>query len=144
MRFPALRHRLAILAPTDVRDAHGGNVRTYTTRAVRYAAIEPLKGEERFEAGQVEPRATVRITIRYYSGLSEGWRLGLLSAGSASGSGSGSSSGIGSGSSSGSGSGSASGSGTYHLQDLYEIVGIIDVDEVHHLMVLMCTEVRQR
>jgi len=64
-----------IQAASDSRDAHGGNVRTWGTVATVWASVEPLTGRELSEAQQVESRATVRITMRPYPGLTSRHRI---------------------------------------------------------------------
>ncbi len=75
MRAGKLRHRLAIQEPVETRDDHGGITRTWSTVATVWGSIETLTGRELYEAQQVEARATVRIRIRSYSGLSPLHRL---------------------------------------------------------------------
>ena len=77
MQSGKLRKRVQIQAPTDVRDAHGGLTRTWATIATVSALVEPLSGKELYEAQQVKSRATVRITIRGYEGLTSKHRLVL-------------------------------------------------------------------
>lgn len=70
-----LRHRVQIQAPTDTRDAFGGNTRTWATIATVWGSVEPLEGDELTEAQQVNARATVRIRIRAYPGLTSKHRI---------------------------------------------------------------------
>ena len=77
MQAGKLRHRVQIQAPTDVRDDHGGNTRTWTTIATVWGSVEPLSGRELFEAQQVHARAAVRIRVRHYEGLTTKHRLVL-------------------------------------------------------------------
>lgn len=69
MRAGKLRHRVEIQAVTEARDGHGGITRTWTTVVNRWAAIEPLSGQERFSAQQVNPELTHQVRLRYWSGL---------------------------------------------------------------------------
>lgn len=75
MRAGELRHRVQIQVASDSRDAHGGNVRSWSTIATVWASIEPLTGRELFEAQQIESRATVRIRLRHYPGLTGKHRI---------------------------------------------------------------------
>ena len=77
MRAGELRHRLQIHAPVDTRDAFGGNTRTYETIATVSGSVEPLDGDELTEAQAVNARATVRIRIRKYPGLTPKHRIVL-------------------------------------------------------------------
>jgi len=77
MQAGQLRHRIAIQGCTDARDAHGGITRTWATTDTVWAAVEPLSGTELLEAQQVHARATVRIRMRHYTGLTSKHRLVL-------------------------------------------------------------------
>ena len=81
MRFNAnmqagkLRHRVAIQAATDTRTSDGSITRTWATADTVWASVEPLTGRELTEAMKVAGMATLRVTIRYYSGLTTAHRL---------------------------------------------------------------------
>jgi len=77
MQSGKLRKRVQIQAATDVRDAHGGLTRTWATIATVYGSVEPLQGRELYEAQQVHSRASLKITIRGYEGLTSQHRLVL-------------------------------------------------------------------
>jgi SPP1 family predicted phage head-tail adaptor len=64
-----LRQRIDIQTQTEAKDAYGQDVPTWTTAATRWASIEPLSGRELWQAQQIHPDVTHRITIRYYPGL---------------------------------------------------------------------------
>lgn len=75
MRAGRLRHRLEIQAATEARDAAGGVTRTWATEATVWGAVEPFRGREVFEAGQVESEATHRIIVRYRGNLTSDKRI---------------------------------------------------------------------
>ena len=77
MRAGKLNKRVQIQEPAESRDAHGGVIRTWNTVATRWASIEPLRGQELYQAQQMGAQATVRITMRSYSGLTEMHRIVL-------------------------------------------------------------------
>ena len=59
-----LRHRIAIQSHSTVQDVAGQEVKTWATDITVSARVEPLKGKERFEAQQVAPEVTHKITMR--------------------------------------------------------------------------------
>lgn len=65
MRAGRLKHRIAIQTASESRGATGQVTRTWTTVKTVWAAIEPVKGEERTAAGGVEARRTHTIILRY-------------------------------------------------------------------------------
>ena len=76
MRAGRMTRRLTLQYATDVRDAGGGNTRSWAAGAVnRRGRIRPLSGTELYEAQQVEARATVEITVRYHSALTPAYRI---------------------------------------------------------------------
>lgn len=62
--------RIVLQAPTEVVDAVGDVVPSWTTLATVWASIEPLRGEERYLAQQVQATVTHRIRIRWSATLS--------------------------------------------------------------------------
>lgn len=77
MRAGQLRHRLEIQAATETRDAAGAVVQTWVTQTTRWAAIEPLRGQELFSARMVDPKTTDRIRLRHYAPLTTSHRFKL-------------------------------------------------------------------
>jgi SPP1 family predicted phage head-tail adaptor len=75
MRAGRLRHRLVLQSQTETRDAHGAAVIAFTTEATVWGGIEPLSGREYFAQQQIQNEVSVRIVIRFYSGLDESWRV---------------------------------------------------------------------
>jgi SPP1 family predicted phage head-tail adaptor len=75
MRIGPLRNQIAIQTYTTARDVHGGATPTWSTQATVWGSIEPLQGRELYNARQVSPDVTHKITIRFYSGLNPKNRL---------------------------------------------------------------------
>jgi SPP1 family predicted phage head-tail adaptor len=60
---------------TEQVDAYGGRVKAWTTYATVWAAIEPLSGKELLAAEGLVAEASVRVKIRYRSGVDPGDRV---------------------------------------------------------------------
>lgn len=71
----AMRYRIDIQSRTVSQDSYGQAVETWTTVAIRWGRIEPLSGRELWQAQQVRPDLTHKITMRYYAGLTPKERL---------------------------------------------------------------------
>ena len=74
MRAGLLRNRIELQEKLETRDPSGGTTREWVTKRTVWAQILPLRGQERFEAQQVEGRTTMKIRIRWYSPLDSTWR----------------------------------------------------------------------
>ncbi len=59
-----LRHRLAIQDFTEEAAPSGQKQKKWTTTITVWGSVEPMKGTELFQAQQVVPRVTHKITIR--------------------------------------------------------------------------------
>ena len=71
MRAGLLRHRIEIQSPIPGQDSYGGyDETTWTYVATVWAAIEPLKGKEYWDAQQVNAESDIRVRIRYRPGIS--------------------------------------------------------------------------
>lgn len=99
-----LRHRVTIQQLTRTDDGAGGYIETWTAVATVWADVYPLKGNERYEAQQVQANLSHRVTIRYRAGIVPSMRLQY---------------------------------GTRTLN----IEAVIDPEERHRELVLMCSEV---
>lgn len=75
MQSGPLRHRLEIQTVTETRDSYGGISQAWTTLETRWANIQPMSSRELWQAQQAQSQATHKITMRYYSGLTEKHRL---------------------------------------------------------------------
>lgn len=70
MDIGKLRHRAQLRSRVEsARNVDGGIAESRSTLSTVWARFEPLTGRELFQAQQVQSRATTRITIRGYSGL---------------------------------------------------------------------------
>ena len=65
MKAGRLRHRVAVLSYTESQDAYGGLIRSESTTATIWAAVEPLRGQKVFEAQQISAKADTKIVCRY-------------------------------------------------------------------------------
>ena len=69
------RHRGILQSRVETRGDSGGYATTWSTEATVWISIEPLSGSEYTAIQQTQNEASVRITMRYYSGLDETWRV---------------------------------------------------------------------
>lgn len=60
----ALRHRITFQRETRAPDGGGGSVVIWADVSTVWAAVEPVRGWERFEAQRLESRVSHKITIR--------------------------------------------------------------------------------
>lgn len=71
MQAGTLRHRVQIQKYTETRNTKTGQLtETWIPSGSVWAAVEPLNGNERFEAMQVKAQVTTRIRMRYLPELS--------------------------------------------------------------------------
>lgn len=75
MRSGRLRHRLLLQSKVEARDSYGAVIITWSDEATVWGAIEPLSGQEYLSQSQVQAEAKVKITIRFYSGVTTEWRV---------------------------------------------------------------------
>jgi len=65
-----LRHRVTIQAPTGTtQNECSEDVPTYVDFATVWAAVEPLRGREYFEAQKIRPEMQYRVRMRYLAGV---------------------------------------------------------------------------
>jgi SPP1 family predicted phage head-tail adaptor len=69
------RHLVTIEAPVETTDSFGQAIKSWSTFATPYAAIEPLRGREFFASAQISAEITVRIRMRYLPGVTEKMRV---------------------------------------------------------------------
>lgn len=103
MRAARLRHRVTIQSPVAAVNGYGERITTWSTVAVVWAAVEPLRGREFFDAEQTQAEISHRVIMRYRTGMESTMRL-------------------------------------LHLTRVLHIGTIIDVDERHRELQLMCRE----
>lgn len=77
MRAGKMPHRIKIQADTPTRDVLGAETSAWATIAGGncWARIEPLSGQERWVAQQVNAESTLKVTMRYDSALTEQHRI---------------------------------------------------------------------
>ena len=75
MQAGSLRHRVALQTVTETRDAVGGVVESWATTATVWAAVEPLRGREFYQARAEQAGVDTRIRIRYRSGITPKMRI---------------------------------------------------------------------
>ena len=64
MRTGKLRHRVELQKASFIVDDLGYHLEEWETVATAWAAIEPLKGEEHWQAASVQATTTHRVTMR--------------------------------------------------------------------------------
>lgn len=67
MRAGRLKQRIAIQTAAETKGATGQTVKTWSTVATVWAAVEPIRGEERIAAQGVQAKLTHRVILRYIS-----------------------------------------------------------------------------
>lgn len=70
-----MNKRVAIQVDTQTPDGQGGFTSSWATIATVWASINPVKGYEKFQAGQLQTPVTHDILIRYRSGIITANRL---------------------------------------------------------------------
>ena len=75
MRSGRLRHRVTIQQPVVAVNGYGERITTWSTVAIVWAAVEPLRGREFFDAEQVQAEISHRVVLRYRSGITSTMRL---------------------------------------------------------------------
>lgn len=75
MNAGQLRHRVTIQRFERVEDEGGGYAEDWKDVATVWAAVKPMRGNERYEAQQVQSTLTHKVTIRYRAGIKPQMRL---------------------------------------------------------------------
>jgi SPP1 family predicted phage head-tail adaptor len=70
-----LRHRVIIQSNTPTQNTSGEEVPSWGTFATVWASVEPQSGAEKFDPEQFYSTTTVKIRIRYLSGLTTKMRV---------------------------------------------------------------------
>lgn len=69
MRAGQFRHRLSVQDQSETSDGHDGYLETWTTTRTRIPGqVMPLAGRELERARQIDPRAALEVSFRYWSG----------------------------------------------------------------------------
>lgn len=74
-RSGAYRHKITIEEHAEALDSHGQAIKTWSTFAQPFAAVEPLSGQELFASAQYNAEVTTRIRMRYQSGVTPLMRI---------------------------------------------------------------------
>lgn len=75
MRSGRLRHKVTVQTVSEATDSFGQAIKTWSTYAQPFASVEPLNGREFFTANADSSEVTVRIRLRYLSGLTTKMRV---------------------------------------------------------------------
>ncbi len=75
MRIGNLRHRITIQQIARIDDGAGGYTETWASAGTVYADVYPLKGQERYDAQQIQANLSHRVTIRYRADVNPSMRL---------------------------------------------------------------------
>jgi len=75
MRAGLLRHRVTIQEPVETKGQLGDTEQTWSDRDTVWAAIEPVRGDERFSLMQEKATIDTKITMRAVSYLTPKMRL---------------------------------------------------------------------
>lgn len=75
MQAGLLNRRVELQQAVESRDPTGGVDRAWTTIVTRWAQIIPLRGQEKFDASQMEAQTNIKIRIRYYAAIDQTWRI---------------------------------------------------------------------
>ena len=70
-----MREQVTLQFPTYEPDPDGQLQETWHDVGTFYARVEPLDGQERFEAGKIDASYSVRFHIRYREGVTPEWRV---------------------------------------------------------------------
>ena len=78
MQAGRLRHRLTLQQASSTPNSFNEMVESWADVATVYGAVEPLRGQEFFAAEQVQSEISVRVRIRYRSGVEPKmrWKFG--------------------------------------------------------------------
>ena len=75
MNAGKLRHQIIIQTQSTTQGTDGQPALTWSTFATVRSSVEPLNGREYFSSEQVQAEVSVRITIRYLSGVLPSMRV---------------------------------------------------------------------
>lgn len=75
MRAGRLRHQVVIQQVSHAQDAYGETTETWSEYITAWAAVEPLKGSEYFDASATQAQVDVRVVLRYRAGVIPGMRV---------------------------------------------------------------------
>jgi len=103
MKPGKLNKRIIIQQTTMTQNGYGEPIDSWSTFATVWASLEPVQGREFWAQQQVQSEVTIRIRIRYFSGVTSAMRI-------------------------------------LYGSRIFTIQSVIDVQERHVEMQLMCSE----
>lgn len=68
-------HMVTIQKPVETKNSLGEVIKTWGMFSLVWAAVEPIRGREYFDAETHQGEVSVRILIRYLSGVTEKMRV---------------------------------------------------------------------
>ncbi|MGE5510152.1 MAG: phage head closure protein [Bacteroidota bacterium] len=77
VRIGGLRYRVELQQPVRTSDGGGGAAEIWDTVAELWAAVIPVRGEERISAEAVSGEVTHEVWIRHRTGVTPSMRFGL-------------------------------------------------------------------
>ncbi len=77
VRIGGLRYRVELQQPVRTSDGGGGAAETWDTVAELWAAVIPVRGEERISAEAVSGEVTHEVWIRNRAGVAPSMRFGF-------------------------------------------------------------------
>lgn len=75
MRAGKLRHRVTVQRDNGERSEFGGPEESWSDVTTRWMTVEPLSGRELWNAQQVRPDVTHKVTARHLDGVTTKHRL---------------------------------------------------------------------
>ncbi len=75
MQAGRLRHRIELQSATETRNEYGEATASWSTYATVWAAVEPLRGAERYSAQQAQAEEITRVVIRFRDDVSPKHRV---------------------------------------------------------------------
>jgi SPP1 family predicted phage head-tail adaptor len=75
MNSGRMRHRITIQQSTQTQDSYGEPIDSWAEYATVWASVEPVQGRELWAQQQVQSEITIRIRIRYLSGVTSAMRV---------------------------------------------------------------------
>lgn len=75
MKSGDLDQRVTLQSRSVVQDAHGQDTITWVDVATVWAQVQALRGREFFAAAQVQQEQSLKVRIRYRTGVLTTWRL---------------------------------------------------------------------
>lgn len=71
----AMRHRITVETPSDVRNSVGETSQTWAVFATRWANVQPITYSEQTRRGQIGGSTSYQVNLRYLAGLTASMRL---------------------------------------------------------------------